>query len=477
MTNISISVYFTNHLDKVIKLDDNIVYKEAINIEKNCKELYESLSFITNGIHYAPEIVGDFVERILVKIQLDDKPIKEHRFIITATEFLDNDNIKVYAKSKSYILKKNKLNTIFSYVTTKELLRNEVGNIVTLNCDNLIDIPLQFDYKLEDKTLDDMVREVVAISGGDVYYKDGVVVCENKKVIDKDAVPVQTFNEIKDIESFSTTSNKDAQKINTLDINAQKEQVKEIHPKMVLEIKDSPQCCSPDEVKIYTDNDGNTFQINPLNAFFYLYYSPLLKAPSLNVAHQRLERVVIEHYELKDELYLEVTGAIKELIAIDGVDGSYSVVDGFNILTFDTPQTTNIRITYKTDVLAGEFAHSKTEKKIAISAKHFDASLEFVHKYTYNGYYPQNMKHTLNIVSDMGVEYINAINKSVTIAKYSSDTSTYVTQTTLQSDSFGEVTFTLDDYGVYKIILEDGTALYLYFFINRYEKKSNEDEK
>jgi len=55
---IRFSFYFTNHLNKRIRLDDNIVDVSEGFCETTNKKIFQTLTFTTNKIYYDPKIIG-----------------------------------------------------------------------------------------------------------------------------------------------------------------------------------------------------------------------------------------------------------------------------------------------------------------------------------------------------------------------------------------------------------------------------------
>ena len=465
------SIYFTDHLDNKKKIDNFIVDVEDSILEISNKKIYNSFTFTTNKVYYDPTIISDDIERIEFKFQINDNDVKSFYFVIDSIEYLTNNNIKVYTKSKSYKYTKNKINKIIQTTSVKNLIETLLNDI-TLNFDNFIDIPLEFDYTIEDKTIDEVISDVSKITDFDYYFYNDTLYFEDKKVIKKDDTALATFRDIEDIEEFSTTINKDETKINKLFIN--KKDVSNIiaEPIINLEIKDSPQCCSPDEVIIYTDDNGNKYKISPVNAFYIVYYSPLLKEPKINMNVESGERVLIENYKLEKDNFVRLTAGIKEVLAVSGVE-NWSYEEKHNVLVFDYVEKGELKISYKTNVLYGTIEHSKHPKEINIKITHYNQIIDYNHKIELNGYYPIPYDFTLNLVSDWGIDYGEAINKDVTISKKSGDV--FVKIGDFTSDYFGELQFNIDEYNTYKFETENYEPLYLDWYVNNKELKMDEE--
>ena len=459
MIEVFFSVYFTNHLNETVKLDDFIVDVEDGFFNIANKKIYNSLSFVTNGVYYDPTIIGDGIERIEIKYKVDNDV--SEKFIIEDIEYLDNDNIKIYAKSKTYSLTKIPLNTIIQAKSVKELI-TELLSGVSVDFTKFSDIPLLFDYEIEDKSVDEVITELSKITDFDYYYFRGAVYFEDKRVINKDDEAVFRFNEIEHIGEFSMSVTKE-NILNEVLINVEDEEVI-AEPTIALEIKNSPQCCSPDGVVIYTDDNGNTYKINPVNAFFSVYYSPLIQKPNINVACEEGERILIEKFELNNDSFVRLTGGIKELIAVEGVE-NYSFEWGYNVLVFDLVEKGELKITYKTDCLYGTIEHSKYPKTINFHITHFNQVIDYDHKIELNGYYPVPYEFTLNLMSDWGLDYAEAINKNVTISKRDGDVFVEIGEFT--SNAFGELEFTINEYATYKFETENQEPLYLDWYINK----------
>ena len=183
------------------------------------------------------------------------------------------------------------------------------------------------------------------------------------------------------------------------------------------------------------------------------------------------ERIVIENYKLENDNFVRLTGGIEEIIAVEGVE-NYSFEKGYNVLVFDYVEKGELKITYKTKVLYGTIEHSKYPKTINITIKHFNQIINYDHKIELNGYYPIPYNFTLNLVSDWGLDYAEAINKSVTISKKSGDV--FVEIDDFESNSFGELEFNIEEYNTYKFETENQEPLYLDWYVNN--KKIYMDE-
>ena len=465
---IKFSLYFTNHLNKTLKIDDKIVNVEDGIFEISNKKIYSTLTFVTNGVYYKPDILGDNKERMKVKYEYQDE-IFEELFVIDSIEYLQNNNIKVYCKTHTYKYTKTKLSKLIQTTSISELITKLLPDI-ELNFDNFTDIALVFDYEINDKSVDEVINDLSKITDFDYYFYLGTLYIENKKTIKEDDTSIQRFTALKDITEFSTTTNKDENKINKLFINEKDDNII-AEPIVNLDIKDTPQCCSPDEVVYYTDDNGDNYKISPVNAFYIVYYSPLTTKPIINMNASEGERVVIENYKLENDNFVRLISGISEIIAVEGVE-NYSFEKGYNVLVFDYVEKGELKITYKTKVLYGTIEHSKTPKTINITIKHFNQIINYDHKIELNGYYPIPYDFTLNLVSDWGLDYVEAINKSVTISKKSGDV--FVKIDDFESDSFGELKFNIEKYNTYKFETENQEPLYLDWYVN--DKKIYMDE-
>ena len=468
MLNVTLEIYFTNHLNKKIKLNDFIIDVEDGVFSIQNKKIYSSLVFVTHDVYFSPDIVGDGIERIelIYKIEGDLSYSGAEKFMIEDIEYLENENIKVYSKTKGYKYTKEKLNKIIPANSVKELITSLLADL-TIDFSKFSDIPLLFDYEIENKTAEDVINEISKITDFDYYYFNGTLYIEDKRVINPEDNALFRFNEIEHITDFSTTYTKD-NVINRVEINLEDEEIIST-PTIALEIKNSPQCCSPDEVIIYTDDSGNTYKINPVNAFFVVYYSPLIATPKINLPAKKGERVLIETFKLNNDNFVKLTGGVKELIAVEGVE-NYKAVD--NILMFDKVEKGELKVTYKTDCLYGTIEHSKYPKTINFYITHFNQVIDYDHKIELNGYYPIPFDFTLNLCTDWGIDYIDAINKNVTISKKDGDV--FVELGEFTSNAFGELEFTISEYGTYKFEIQGQEPLYLDWYINN--KKIYMDE-
>jgi len=452
------SIYFTNHLDNKKKIDDFIVDVEDSILEISNKKIYNTFTFTTNKVYYDPTIIGDDIERIEFKFKINDNDVKSFYFVIDSIEYLTNNNIKVYAKSKSYKYTKGKINKIIQATSVKNLIETLLSDI-TLNFDNLTDIPLEFDYTIEDKTIDEAINDLSKITDFDYYFYNGVLYFEDKKVIKKDDTAIITFRDIEDIEEFNTSTNKDEIKINKIFINEKKERVILSEPQIILDINDSPQCCSPDEVKIYIDSQGNKYKMKPINTIYTLYFSPTTKIPTFNLKNEDEieDKIVVEKFKLQNDNFVVLNGGIDELIEVAGVE-NYTYKKHHNVLAFDYIEKGELKISYKTKVFNGVVEHSKFPKDVLFLAKHFNQILNFIHKIQINGYCPIPYTYTISLIKDWGIDSNEALGREV-----SSPFGTLI------SDNFGDITFKIQKYGTFKFETDGYEPLYLDWYINKKE--------
>ena len=464
--NIKFSIYFVNHLDKKIKLDSKIVDVEDGILEQENTKLFNTLTFTVNDVYIDSTIVGDLIERIEVKYQIDDNEKISDYFVIDSIEFLKNNNIKIYSKSKtveySYKYSGNK-NELIQASSLKVLLDKILPNTI-LNYTNLTDANFTFDYEIKEKSIEEVVEELQKITLFDYYYHQGSLYFEDKKSIQVDDVSVQRFTSLKDILEFNTSTNKDDKKINKIFINTTEQEVVFAEPIITLDLKDSPQCCSPDEVIIFEDDD-KTYKISPVNAFYIVYFSPLTQLPTINMDAQSGDRVLIENYQLEKDYFVRLAGGIKELIAVEGVE-NYHYEPNYNLLTFDKVDKGELKITYKTTVLHGSISHQKYPTEMNITIQYFNQLLEHTHKIEMKGYYPIPYTLTVSLVSDWGIDYNNAIGGSVKVGKkYDDNDYNYVED--LEVDDFGEFKISFDEYGSFSFTRKNQETLYLDYYINK----------
>lgn len=459
---IKLSTYFTNHLNDIIKLDDNIVTTGSI--ETSINKLYSAFVFTTQDIYYDPHIVGDLSKRIRVRYVANDGDEINLYFVIDSIEYLDDNNIKVYCKSEG-IRYAEKYSGVLNDITQVSTLKTFIATLIPLsNVENLTDVQFDFDYTIDKKSVEDVINDLCKSFGFEYYVKNDVIYFTDKKTIQND-IPLTTFNSISDIMSLSTVTNTDNKLIGKININVKKTDDIYAVPKLNLEIKDSPQCCSPDEVLIYTDTNSNTtYRINPVNAYWLLYYTPLTQDPICNIQHEKGEREVVEHFDLKDDDFVVLVGGIKEIVAISGVNNP-TFVNGYNVLAFDEVVSGTLDITYKTDVLYGTIKHNETPKKVRFNVTHYNQNIDYIHEIKLNGYYPLSYNLKVNLMKDWGLDYDKAINKTITLSK-DDDTGVFVTVTTYTSDSFGNFTLPISAYAHYKLSTSDATDLHLDYFVN-----------
>jgi len=462
---IKFSIYFTNHLDQIIKIDKNIVDVEDGILEVEINKLFNTLTFTTNGVYYEPSIINDLMPRIEVKYQLDEnEPISEF-FVLDGVDYLLENNIKVYAKSEGvrYTYKYGgNVDKLMQVVSVKDLLMQLLPTM-TLDFNNFTDIPLVFDYEIKNKSIEEVVHDLSRITMFEYYYDKGVLYFEDKRVIKVDDVEVARFTSVSDIMEFNTTTNKDDKKVNKILINETQTDILSNEPTITLDLRDSPQPCSPDEVIIYED-ENTTYKLSPVNAYYIVYFSPTLQLPEINMECENGDRILIERYTLESDNYVKLTGGIDEIIAIEGVT-NYNFEIGYNLLTFDNVAKGELKITYRTKVLHGSIIHQKYPRDLNITIKHFNQKIEHIHKTALNGYYPIPYDFTLNLVSDWGIDYAQAIEGEVQISIYE-DESPNVLQTKTVS-LFGELDFKIEVYGTYRFDKDGQDTLFLDWYINK----------
>ena len=465
--NIKFSIYFTNHLDKKIKIDNKIVDADddgVLEVEET--KLFNTFTFTVNDVYFDSAIVSDLVERIEVKYQLDDEEIVSDFYVVDSIEYLLNNNIKVYCKSKtveySYKYSGNK-NELIQASSLKVLLSKLLVN-TTLNYTNLTDILFLFDYEIKDKSVEEVIEELHNITLFDYYYEKGILYFEDKRSIKEDDVSVQRFTSLKDILEFNTSTNKDDKKINKIFINTKNQETIFAEPIITLDLKDSPQPCSPDAVVMFEDEE-KTYKVSPVNAYYIVYYSPTTQLPNINMNCESGDRILIENYQLEKDYFVRLAGGIKELIAVEGVE-NYHYEPNYNFLTFDLVEAGELKITYKTTVLHGNIQHQKYPTEMNITIQHFDQLLEHTHKIAMNGYYPIPYDFTLNLVSDWGLDYYQAIEGEVKISKYDADNIPNFLESKTVS-LFGELKFSITSYGTYRFDKDGAEPLFLEYYINK----------
>jgi len=454
--DIKLSIYFIDHLNRKEKIDNKIVDVEdgVLTIQEG--RLYQTLSFTVNSLFISPSAIGDLEERIELKYKIDNNEETTLKFVIDNIEYLEDNNIKIFAKTRGikYSFKySGNINSTIPCSGLKDLISLLLIN-EPLNLDKLMDTPFLFDYEIKDKSIEEAIEDLSNTFGFNYYVHKGIIYFEDIKTIEKDEAPIKKFKGISDILNINTTTNKDEKKISVININTAQTEDIVATPKINLDIKNSPQCCSPDEVLIFTTDSGDVYKINPVNAQFIVYYTPTIKPPACNVPHHFGDRILIEKFKLKNDEFVELAGGIEEVLAIEGVN-NYTYKTGFNVVAFDFTEDGELNITYRTKVLYGTIGHSRYPKSINFKIKHFDQILEYEHKIELNGYYPIPYNFTLNLMSDWGIDYADAINRTV-----------YIDGIPHQSDIFGNLTFAINEYKTIKFEITGHEPLYLDWYVN-----------
>jgi len=472
--NIKFNISFINHLDENINLNDFLINVEAGSFLYEINKGYINLDFVTNKVYYDPSIVSDNIERIKVKWQINDNVIQEELFCIEAIDYLKDNNIKVYCKSKSFKYEKYYINKEVTGKNLVELISNIFNDDINLDFTNLTNFDLIGTLHGENKSGFDLLNELMQIYRFEFFYRQGTIYFCDKKNINKNDVAVTKFSGIKDIESFNTSTDLFKKRVNKIVINKDDKFVNKFESALKLEIKPNPQNTSPDEILIYTDDKGNKYKLAPQKAQFYVYYSPKADIiPEINLSYEIKEKTIVEKYELNNERYLKVTAHIKELLGVEGVD-SYTYDIGDNLLIFDKEYTGEVKVSYKSDVLAGIIENSKYPKNINFNIKYLDRIINYTHKIQLNYYYPLPYNLTLNTISDWGLSVDASINKTINISKYDTASSAFVAQGSTTSDEFGDFVINLTEYGTYRFDLGTQEPLFLDYFVNKKNIYMNE---
>ena len=465
INSIKFSIYFTNHLNKKTKIDDKIVSIEDGILEIDNLKLYNSLVFIVNNLYFEPSIIGDLIDRIEVKYQIDEQDAVSEYFVIDSIDFLLDNNIKVYTKSKtiqySYKYSGNQ-NKLVQSSSLKELI-DKLMPTTTIDHTNLTDIPFIFDYTIENKSIEEVISELQKITLYDYYFCKGVLYFEDKKNIKEDDISIQKFTSLNDIIELNTSINKDDKKINKVLINEQDEKILASVPTITLDIKDSPQPCSPNEIVSFNDED-TLYKVSPVNAYYIVYFSPTTALPTINMNAESGDRIVIERYVLERDNNVTLVGGINQILAVEGVS-NYSYKAGYNLLTFDFVEAGELKITYKTTVLHGTVGHQKYPRDMSFNIQHFDQQIKHIHQIEMNGYYPIPYDFTLNLVSDWGIDYADAIDGTVKLSKYEDGSPNFIAN--INVDMFAETTFNISIYGTYRFDRDGQDALFLDWYINK----------
>jgi hypothetical protein len=465
------SIFFKNHFDEVIKLDDYIVDVEDGIWEISNRKLYSTLTFVTNKVYYRPDIVGDLVERIEVWYQMkDDEEVIKEKFVIDAIEHLTQNNIKVYCKTPtirySYKYSGNQNKIVKGYyrdIFKKLLNKNRV------NTNNLTNFHFFFDFEIKDKSIEEAVEELANITKCDYYYYRGVIYFEDKKSIKKDDIPIQKFNDIEDIFEFSTTSNKDKKKINKLLIN-EKEEYITTEPKISLSISKNPFVVSPKKTEKFNNGDYN-YTFVPIQNQLLFYLTPLGGTFKSNLETELVEDyIAIEKYELSNDDYLIVTAGIKNIVAIE-INGEYlkeedyKIETNFNYIIFNKKYTGDLKIAYKTDIYRAIISPTQTPKDYKIYATYYDQELNYTLKTEYNGYYPTPYKYNFNLIKDWNIPPHIASGKEFKINGQ-----------IYQADPFGECEIEFKKYGCYTITTDNYEPIYVTYYKNSFNITQDKEQ-
>ncbi len=461
MREIKFRITLTNHLGKRINLINHIIEEQNGSIVYENNKGYASLDFVTNGVYYDPSIVGDDVERIEVKWQVDGGEVKKELFCIEAVEYLGYDNIKVYCRSKTFFYQKTILHDTINANDLHELLRKLLPQ-ASLDLELLTNHPFYGALDVQNKSAFEAVEELRELYRFEYSYKEGVVRFCDKRRIRMDDMPTASFNEIEDIEEISTSTELFKKRIRSVEINPKKNEEK-IEASLKLRIEPSPQPCGPDETLVFVDDDGKEYKITPKRAAFYIYYSPNEGEPICNLPTKKFLKPVVEKYALNDEDTLRLSGHIAELVA---VEGAKAVRYEDNVLIFDKKYTGEVKISYTTNLLVGSIENSKYPKKIPITITHKDRIIKHIHSIELDGYYPIPYTLEFSLISDFGFRVDDAINVLVQIYKYDKDTQAFVEVASIQSDAFGDFEFRLQEYCTYKIVA-GGEGFFLDYYINK----------
>jgi len=473
--NIKFRISFINHLNEEINLNDFIVSVEQGSLIYEINKGYVNLDFVTNKVYYDPSIIGDDIERVKVKWQINDDEIQTELFCVEAVDYLKDNNIKVYCRSNTFKYAKYYINRIITADTLKGILSSLFSDFAFLNMDGLTDLKFKGSLDIENKTTMEVVEELRNLYKFDYYYQTGVLYFEDKKTISKEDTAIAKFNEIKNIEDFNTSTELFKKRVKKILFNPRKEenidQNEENHNILRLEIAKEPQPCSPDETLSYTADDGTIYKIGKELNTLHIYFAPNVgyTQPVANFPTKKITKKIFEKYILNNEDRLEVTGNISSIVALSGAD-VYNYNSGTNVITFNEKISGEIKVTYESVVYQATLESSKYPKTIPLKVTFLDRVINYNHEYVLDGYYPLPYDLTLNVISDCG--FGDLTGKSVTISKYDSSSKAFVENNGMDTnvDDFDEFTIHLTEYGTYKIEIDGADEpVFLDYFVNREE--------
>jgi len=510
---INFGVYFTDHLGKTKKINDNIIDIADGLVDVEVNRLYAVASFITNGVYYDPTIIGDGVERVEIRWQIDDKEIKSHKFVIDGLDFLEDNNIRIYLKTKG-ILFSYKYSGLIDYtagfLSLKEIL-SDILDGLELDFDNFTDRELPSYYKSERKSKEEIIEELSSIFGFEYYYNEGkIVFSDNENLTIKfENIPSDKYINVYDyllktveygesagkfnedvILNFSTSIDTDIKisKIilnETKDVILQNGSVDEVlglndDPigNIIFEINPSPQPAAPSENLNYT-NGSNTYTIAKKGAVYKCFFAKKealinarITADKIDAEYESKEDTLIEKWTLNKEKIIKLKSFVKNIIDIKfspSFSGYYKTKD--NTIALSEEYDGTVTISYNTEYLIGEIPPISEEMTIKFKIEALGEEKEYEHKIVLDGYYPLPYDLTISLCSDMGFGYSEALYKDVFIYKYNTDTGYFNSNVyaSYQSNGVGEFVFHITEYGLYKIVCENH-ILYLAYFVNKKEK-------
>ena len=483
MKLVKFRVEFTNHLGKVINLNKHIVANEGVSIIKEINKGYLSLDFTAMNVYFDPKLVGDDTERIRAQWQIGDGEIQVERFCIEAMEYIDNEKIKVYCKSKTFRFEKYYLYRAFIAYDLHNILRNLLG---TDNVDltKLTNYRVQGSVEIENKCAFDVVEELRNIFCFEYYYKQGKIVFEDKKAIQKEDESIANFDETKDIEAIAINSDIFKKRVGTIIINPKKfESVEyinrakevganidwlEIEPKLTLEVHPSPQPCSPKTKQTIDLPDGSTYEIQPKSAKFTIYTSTFDEEISCNLPIEFAGEIELtETFSLNNERIVELKSGVKRIVS-STIPIDDDMIFGNRIL-FPEPLIGEVAIKYVTHIRSGIIEPSEEPKTILIQASFKDKKINYLHKIECTDYYRKiPAKLDLNIIKDFGMS-----NVQQDIQLYKKDSSgEYNFISSITPNQNGDFQLPINEYGSYMVKIGD-EKFYIDYYTNAFKIDKN----
>ena len=181
-------------------------------------------------------------------------------------------------------------------------------------------------YEIDNSTNGNVVLNLCAKFGIDIYVKNGEIVLEPKKTIDSNSSPMVEFTQADGIKV--STKNRNGIEIKSITINEESSDINS-SASLVMDASLEPQPLSPLVTKTWVDpSNGSVFTRPPIVADMIMFYNPLGEEEP-DVAGYTFSSVhnyyAVEEFSVIDADSVEVKGGILNILGVTVIDESDTV--------------------------------------------------------------------------------------------------------------------------------------------------------